>query len=332
MIIREISLQEKERFNKLVTHPLQSWEWGEFRQKTGLKIARLGCFKGKELKTALQLSFHPLPKTKYQVGYLPKCGELNPSLLQALRKIGLKENCIFIKFEPNLTQGKDFFLKNGCLPGRPLFTKYTFQIDLQQSEETLLKNMMQKTRYNIKVAQKHEVTVVEDNSSAAFNEYLSLTFQTTKRQKFYAHDEDYHRKMWRTLNPAGIARLLKAEYQGKTLATWIVFVFNNILYYPYGASSREHKNVMASSLVMWEAIRFGKKIGCHAFDLWGSLGPNPNPGDPWFGFHRFKLGFGPKLVEFIGTFDLIINPQLYRLYCFVDNLRWKILKLKSLLT
>ncbi|GAJ08405.1 unnamed protein product, partial [marine sediment metagenome] len=251
------------------------------------------------LKTGIQLTIHPLPKTKYNIGYVPKCVMFNKQMLLSLKKIGQENNCIFIKIEPNEIKRKEFFLENGCVYGRPLFTKYTFQIDLTQSEETLLSKMKQKTRYNIRLAQKHGVKIVEDNSPKAFNEYLKLTFETTKRQKFYAHDKDYHQKMRQTLYPSGIAHLLKADYQGKTLAVWMVFVFNNVLYYPYGASSREYKNVMASSLIMWEAIRFGKKMGCHTFDLWGCLGPNPSPKDSWYGFHRFKQGYGPKLIEFI---------------------------------
>lgn len=329
MIIRQLYPDEKEQFNKVVTHPLQSWQWGEFREKTGLKVIRIGLFDKKEIKTGLQITIHPIPKINYNIGYLPKCTRFNQQMLAALKKIGQDYNCIFIKIEPNTTSGKDFFLKNGCLYGRPLFTKYTFQIDLTNDEETLLSKMKQKTRYNIRVAQKHGVEVIEDNSLAAFNQYLKLTFETTKRQKFYAHDEEYHRLMWQTLYPASIAHLLKATYQNKTLVTWIVFVFNNVLYYPYGASSREHKNTMASNLMMWEAIRFGKKMGCHTFDLWGCLGPNPNPKDPWYGFHRFKAGYSPKLVEFIGTFDLVLDPAKYRLYNIADNLRWKWLRLKT---
>jgi len=344
MIIRKIYPKEKEKFNRAVVHPLQSWEWGEFREKTGVKVVRIGLFDKKALKAGFQLTIHPLPKTKYNIGYLPKSTILNKQILSALKEIGQKNNCIFIKIEPNLTlnqprlnrdgsrqvSGEKFFLENGCVLGRPLFTKYTFQIDLTGDEEALFSQMKSKTRYNIRIAQKHDVKVIEDNSSEAFNEYLKLTFETVKRQKFYAHDRDYHRKMWQALHPAGIVHLLAAIYQGKTLVSWMVFIFNNVLYYPYGASSREHRNVMASNLMMWEAIRFGKKMGCHTFDLWGCLGPDPNPKDPWYGFHRFKLGYGPKLVEFIGTFDLIINQSLYRFYNFADSLRWKYLKLKTL--
>lgn len=344
MIVREVLPEEKEQFNKVVTHPLQSWEWGEFRKKTGVEVVRFGFFEGNKLKAGAQLTFHKLPKTNFTVGYLPKCLMPDEYLLETLKKFGNIQKSIFIKIEPNvggiyrkeqakLTSHQEvekFLLPRGCLRGRPLFTKYSFRIDLNQNEETLMAKMKQKTRYNVRLAQKKGVIIQEDNSPQAFEEYLKLTFQTAKRQQFYTHDENYHRKMWETLQPAGIAHLLKATYMTKTLVVWILFIFNGVLYYPYGASSREYPEVMASNLMMWEAIRFGKKLGCKTFDLWGSLGPDPDPKDPWLGFHRFKEGYGPDLIEFIGTFDLVLNEPIYKIYNILDSLRWKYLKLKAI--
>ena len=40
-----------------------------------------------------------------------------------------------------------------------------------------------------------------------------------------------------------------------------MFVYKNTLYYPYGASTNLYKETMASNLMMWEAIKFGKKLG-----------------------------------------------------------------------
>lgn len=345
MLVRQIRPEEKEKFNQVVTHPLQSWEWGEFREKTGLKVIRMGLFDQEKLLSGFQLTIHKIPKTSYTIGYLPKCTLPDDYFISSLKKIGQQQNFIFIKLEPNVgtlyiecqTQDKahqqieKFLLSRGCTHGRPLFTKYTFQIDLEKSEEALLKSMKSKTRYNVRLAQKHGVKVCQDNSPQTFEKYLQLTFETTKRQKFYAHDREYHRLLWETLSPAGIAHLLKASWQGKILVTWILFVFHDTLYYPYGASSSEHRELMASNLIMWEAIRFGKRMGCKTFDLWGSLGPNPDPADPWRGFHRFKEGYGPQLVEFVGSFDLVINKPLYKLYTIADNLRWKWLKLKAAL-
>jgi lipid II:glycine glycyltransferase (peptidoglycan interpeptide bridge formation enzyme) len=141
--------------------------------------------------------------------------------------------------------------------------------------------------------------------------------------------------MWRYLKPAGIAHLLVAKYHppslkasagrgGKILATWILFVWKDTLYYPYGASSEEHKEVMANNLMMWEAIRFGKKLGLKKFDLWGK--------EEGKGFTKFKEGYNPQVVRFLGTWDLIINKPLYVFYRLAEYTRWLLLRLKNKLT
>lgn len=217
----------------------------------------------------------------------------------------------------------------------PLFTKYNFLLDVQPPEETLLKNMHHKTRYNIRVAQKHGVTIVEDNSDNGFEKFWHLTEETTKRQKFYAHTKHYHQTQREILNVEKTkgndvtSHILLATYQEKVLTAWILFEFHNTLYYPYGSSSTEHREVMASNLMMWEAIRFGKKRGLQYLDMWGALSPSPNTKDPWYGFHRFKQGYGGELVEYMGSFDFLINPHLYHLYKGVDFLRWAYLKLRK---
>lgn len=332
MIVRQLLPEEKEKYNRVVNHPLQSWPWGEFRQKTDVKVIRLGEFQKENLFRAYQLTLHSLPHTSYTIGYLPKGPRPDERMIKALKEIGKEHNCLFIKMEPNIIKKSPKILVSqypNIFPSpRPLFSKYTFQIDLTQSEEELLQNMKSKTRYNLRLAQRKGVMVTEDNSDQAFETYLKLLKETTQRQGFYAHDEDYHRKMWKSLKPAGLAHLLKAEYQSEVLVIWILFRWHDTLYYPYGASSTKYRELMASNLIMWEAIRFGKKLGCYIFDLWGCLGPNPNPKDPWYGFHRFKQGYGPKLVEFIGSYDLVLDPRLYKLYNFCDSLRWKFLRLK----
>jgi len=331
MIVREVLEEEKNQFNQVATHPLQSWEWGEFRKKTGIKVIRLGAFESKTLKSSYQLTIHPLPKVNYTIIYFPKGPMPDKIMLEALKKLGVEEKAILIKMEPNIKENQDvvnFLLANGCQQGKPLFTKYTFQLDLQKTEEQLLADMKPKTRYNIGVAQKHGVEVVRDNSPEAFETYLKLAGETTKRQKFYAHTADYHRQMWETMRSSDIVHLFLAKYQGQILAAYIFFVFNKVLYYPYGASTREHREVMPTYALFWEAIKFGQKMGCKLFDMWGSLGPNPNPKDPWYGFHQFKEGFGAQLVGFIGTYDLVINPTLYKLFNLINNLRWKFLRLK----
>lgn len=302
-------------------HPLQSTEWENFRNETDVKTIRVN---------GQLLTIHKIPHTPFSIGYLPKGPTPDKKLINELKKTGIEQNCIFIQLEPNIIQSSKSKVQSPEIKPsfHPLFTKYTFVLDLTKSEDELLKNMHPKTRYNIKVAQKHKVEVIEEANDKAFEQYLKLTKETTRRQGFFAHSENYHRLMWKNLK-GKIAHLFLAKYKNKILVAWIVFVYGDTLYYPYGASSNEHREVMASNLMMWEVIRWAKNKGLKKFDMWGALGPNPDEHDPWFGFHRFKQGYGPKHIEFVGSYDLIINPILYKLYKIADKIRWLLLGFKK---
>ena len=191
--------------------------------------------------------------------------------------------------------------------------------------------MHPKTRYNIRLAQKHGVKVEEHTDDQAFEIYLKLYFETTKRQNYHGHNEHYHRKVWQTLKAVEMARLLIAFYKGKPLTAWMLLNFQDTLYYPYGGSSKTHPEVMANNLVAWQALKLGKKLGLKKFDMWGALGPDADPEDPWFGFHKFKQGYGGHLVEYIGTYDLVFNWPVYMLFTIIDRLTpFKVFLLKLL--
>jgi len=315
--------------NKIATHPLQTSAWEEFRKAWGNEII--------ETKYGI-LTIHKLPFTKYKLGIFEKGPTPTEKMLLDIKKIGKEKNIIFIKLEPNVIVGLPVYklrfgiylklvkllTKHGAVEGKRLFTPSTFWIDLRPPEVDILKSFSGKTRYNIRLAEKRGVVVREDNSDNAFERYLQLTKETTERQGFYAHTEKYHRLMWKYLGKRQevkgkrIAHLLTASYQGQVITTWILFAWKDFLYYPYGASTQDHKDVMANNLMMWESIKFGKKLGLKTFDLWGR--------EENKGFTKFKEGYSPKVVEFIGTWDLIINKPLYKVYKIAEKLRWSILK------
>ncbi len=322
MDLRVITDKQKGAYNKLITHVIQSWQWGEARKSLGTPVLRYGLFEKGKLTKAFQLTLHKIPFTNKYVGYLPKGPMPDKNLEKVLKKIGQENNCAFIKLEPNIeisnvkSQMSNVFLKSP----KPLFTKYNFILDLTKSADQLLKDMHPKTRYNIKVALKHNVKVEERNDDEAFSVYLKLYFETTKRQGYLGHNEEYHRKIWQTLRDAGMARILITSLNKESLTAWMLLNFADTLYYPYGGSSKSHPEVMANNLVAWEAIKLGKKLNLKKFDMWGALGPNANPSDPWFGFHKFKQGYGGKLVEYIGTFDLVFDWPVYIVFTIIDKL------------
>ena len=311
------------KINDIATHPLQTTYWEDFRKAWGNEV----------LETPWGiLTIHKLPFTSYKLAIFEKGPKPSQEMLKGLKDIAKKNNIIFIKLEPNVgwelpisnkqIPNKSKLVKilkeNGAIPGKRFFTPTTFWIDLTKSEEELLKSFTSKTRYNIRLAERKGVKVTEDNSNKAFERYLELTRETTQRQGFYAHTEKYHRQMWKILKEAGIAHLLTATYKGEIITTWILFAWGDFLYYPYGASTEAHKEVMANNLMMWEAIKLGKRLKLTTFDLWGR--------EEGKGFTKFKEGYNPRVIEFLGTWDLVVNKPVYLIYRIVESIRWKILK------
>ncbi len=328
-MIREATEKDRIKINKVATHPLQSWEWGEFRKSTGVGVSRYLEIKDRKIKNVFQVTWHKLPGLNKFIGYCPKSVTPSKDVVVFLSKKAKSREAIMIKFEPNETdkEMEKVFSWGNFVPGKPLFTKYSFVLDISKTEESLLAGMHQKTRYNLRLAEKKGVEIKEDNSLEAFEKYWELMEETTKRQGFYSHTKSYHQKMFNLMTKSGIGHLFTASYLGETLTTWMIFVLNKTIYYPYGASSSKHREVMANNLMMWEVINFGKKMGCTRLDMWGSMGPDPDPTDPWYGFHKFKQGYGADLMEFLGTYDLIVDKTGYYLYVTAEKMRWWLLRL-----
>jgi len=300
---------DRDKWDEEVDHPLQSWEWGEFR-KQRQPISQMN---------GMLVMWTKIKFTPWYFGYVPMGKVPSERDLEILREESIRMKGIGIRFEPNAEVNAKSEVLQKLPRGKALFKPKTFIWDLAKSEEELLKNMHPKGRYNIKVALKHEVKISEDNSGEAFEEYLNLMFSgTTKRQKIYSHERSYHKLLWSSLK-GNIAHLFTAKYQGKIIAASIIFKFKDKIYYAYGASALEHKEVMAPTLMLWKIALWGKDQGCKLFDLWGA--------EEGKGFSRFKEHFGADLVEMAGTYDFPINPLLYKLFRIAEEARWKMLRI-----
>lgn len=341
MITRLLYSEEKSQYDKFAIHPVQTWAWGDFQISQGHKVYRLGVFHDNHLISAYSASFHQIPKTNYSIGTILRGPEIDQEMLNNVAKIAREENAIFVKFEPDVYHKKFSGLntqriisllpqfKNLIISPKVAFYPYTYLVDLTQTEDQLLGSMHSKTRYNIKVANRYGVKVEEKTTEDGFNIYLDLLFQTTKRQGFYLHTPKYHQDLWKILKPTNMLRIYIASYQGQPLSAFMLFILKDKIFYPYGASLDLHREVMAPTLLMWESIKYGQSLKLKTFDMWGSLGPDAKEGDQGFGFHRFKQGYGGQLVQYVGTYDLVINLPLYQSYNLVDKIRWKFLRFKA---
>ena len=322
----------------MVNHPLQTWEWGEIREKSGNQILRVGIFNQKEqLKQAFLFTVHRIILNKVIINYAK--GPMIPIAVLQFLKEHFGKQAIFVKLEPEewlesagkyklpiaknswQTDNLDFYLSRS-----PVFARHTFMIDLSLSEEKLLSIMKSKTRYNINLAKRKGVIVKDEtNNSGAFDTFFTLYQQTVKRQNYLGHSRQYHQLVWQIMKDVKKAKILTAYYQNKPLSSYTLFIDKNKAYYLYGGSSNQHKEVMASNLLMWEAILLAKKLGCTSFDLWGALEKNYPSSHPWAGFHRFKEGYGGQHRSYLPTIDVVFQPGLYWLFTWIWPIRLKLL-------
>lgn len=342
MDISRIDASRKEIFNAFVAENggsfLQSFEWGEFQEKTGKKIQRLIIEERGKILAAATLISYPLPfkKSYLYCGRGPVFGNAVsvetafPRFLEEMKKIAAKENAIFFKIEPDFAKAptgkpdenfplnlKEFGFKKSAKEIQP---SETMILDLRKNEEELLKEMKQKTRYNIRLAEKHEIKIEESND---FEGFWKLLEKTARRDKFHLHPKNYYETMLRgngvataTASPSGgfSNKLFLAEKGGEILAGAIVNFFGKRATYLHGASSLEQKNLMAPYLLHWEIARYAKKNGFEEYDFWG-ISEKKYPG-----VTRFKLGFGGKKIKYPGAFDLIFDKFWYLAYSIARKL------------
>lgn len=305
-------------------HVVQSPEWGKFKSSYGTTAVQVGD---------IQYTKHHIPMTDKYFAYCPK---VDPNLINfsKLHKSLIENNCISANFDvPNVIKGThdaehalDIFHKNKCVKApRDQFAKSNIILDLTKSDEQLLSSMHSKHRYNLRYAQRNSVVVREAETQKDFDIFYEMFNDTAIRQKYYVRPKGYYQKIWDLFRPSNMAHILIGEYQGVPLAGWMLFVYENILYYPYGGSSEKHKNLFGSTLVAWEAMRLGKRLNCHTFDMWGAGDDVNDTSDPWWGFTNFKIKFGGNYVKYMDSYDFVVNEPIYRMFSVANDLRWKVL-------
>jgi lipid II:glycine glycyltransferase (peptidoglycan interpeptide bridge formation enzyme) len=189
----------------------------------------------------------------------------------------------------------------------------TLWIDLQASEPAILAQMKPKGRYNINVARKHNVSVVEDTSDKGLEEFQAIYEDMASRQGIEPKSPEYFERLISTLSPYGKASIVFAVHQNLRLAAAIIIYFGQRATYFFGASLDVRRNVMAPYLLHFEIMRRGKARGLHWYDFWG-IASEDDPDDPWQNITTFKRKFGGHEIDFGPTRDYVYDVSAYQAY------------------
>ena len=339
---------KKEEWNEFVAVNgggfLQSYEWGNFQQMSGHDVTRVIVKESGLIMLAAQIFKYALPLGKSYL-YIPYGPVFNLSqdsrdrevfnfLIAELKKLASKESgVIFLKVEMDKEWGEIDPIAAGFRKSeKDVQARETMIVDLTSPEEDMLARMKQKTRYNIKIAQKHNVKIVSlDSAQMDPKIFVSLLEETAMRNGFRTHGGKYYLDMMdlflgKPVSPQANSlsqKLYFAYYKGDVSAAALVVFFGGRATFLHGASSGQYRNIMAPYLLHWEIMRDAKRLGFAEYDFWGIVTPrtDKNQVKKWLGFSRFKEGFGGRVAEYPGAYDLVFNKLWYNVYRIVRRIR-----------
>lgn len=248
----------------------------------------------------------------FSIGYIPKgpIGLFRKEFFDEVLLYCRNNKVIVLYVEPDSWEEE---FGNQCLKnldfsesGISIQPRRTILVSLEGSENDLLERMKQKTRYNIRLAQKKEIFVEKSTDIEAF---VRLIKETGERNQFGVHSPAYYRKVYEIFSKEKYCELLIAKYQGTPLAALMIFFRGDRAWYFYGASCEKERNRMPTYLLQWEAMRLAAKRGCTKYDLWGVPDYDEETLEKTFasredglwGIYRFKRGFGGKLIRSAGV-------------------------------
>jgi len=306
---------------------LQLWSWGDFQKTSGKEVKRVGILLDGRLLFCAQLVRHNFPLGFFYF-YCPGGPLFSDSFFDRgvfscfSDFIRTFENGkkIFLKIEPFLQKNdktENEFKKSDLISSfKNIQPRKTQIIDLSKSEDELLSDMKQKTRYNINLARKKNIEIFSSKKEEYRKEFLKLIKETARRDKFYIHSYDYYLKMLDILDDERVkSELILAKYNGKIISANIIIFYNKTATYLHGASSNEYRNLMAPYLVHFYTMIEAKKRGFLFYDLWGI------DEKKWPSLTRFKNGFGGEEVEYVSGYDLVFNKFWYFIYKIASRVR-----------
>ena len=308
------------------SHLLQSGMWGELRADFHWKPFRI-----QSGQAGAQILFRTIPGG-YTIGYIPRgpVGTDWSAIWHEIDYLCVSQNAVFLKVEPDIweddaIQIKDW-LPEKCVSSKSIQPLRTIVVDLKDDEDTILGRMKQKTRYNIRLAEKKEIEIRETND---IGEFFKIMTATGQRDGFGIHSQEYFTRAYTVFEPSKSVALLMAYYQNNPLAGLLTYKLGKRAWYLYGASNEEERNRMPTYLLQWRAMQWAKAQNCTEYDLWGIPDYDEEILESQFetkssglwGVYRFKRGFGGQIKRAMPAFDIIYRPALYKLYQWVSRFR-----------
>lgn len=243
--------------------------------------------------------------------------ETMKDLVDGAKKLAKKYHSYVIKIDPDVPSTETaytkmleelgFRLTGGGATFDAIQPQYVFRLNTEgKTSEELLMSLPQSTRRKVRAGAKKGVTV-EIRGKEAVPDFARLMLETGVRDGFVTREASYFENILDNLGEH--ARLYMAYYEGQAIAGTLAIWYGDKVWYLYGASSNEHRNLMPNYMLQWSMIEWAVEKGCRIYDFRGVPG-RVGEDHPLYGLYKFKLGFGGDYVEFVGEMDMVLNPPV----------------------
>ncbi|MCC7021705.1 MAG: peptidoglycan bridge formation glycyltransferase FemA/FemB family protein [Thermomicrobiales bacterium] len=307
-------------------HLLQSWHWGALKSRFGWEPERVAVATRGGAALA-QILFRT--RAGVSIGYIPRgpaLPENDPeaavALWREIDRVARRRRALTVIVEHDAEIDDDIARRLRLTPGpAAIQPARTVKVRLGSDDE-LLKQMHQKTRYNVRLAQRRGVLTREAAiDDASIDGFYALMQDTASRNEFGIHSRDYYGEFLRLFADRGL--LLFAEIEGRPVAAVAAVAFGDEAIYMYGASSTKDRAHGAGFLLQYEAMRWARERGCAAYDLWGIPAEDPEStrvedggriagtsGSDWRGLYEFKTRFGGEILRYPAPLERLYHPLL----------------------
>ncbi|MBP7785887.1 peptidoglycan bridge formation glycyltransferase FemA/FemB family protein [Patescibacteria group bacterium] len=307
-----------------------SWEWGVFERSVGHSFENWGVYDGDNVIGLLTTKIIKARRGKYvHLRHTPLIKWEDGDVVNLIRDFIIKKvknsDCHFARISPLLpksVENNELLKKIGFKPSLTHATdaELTVVIDLDQSEETILKSMRKTTRNSLRKAQDMGVVIKHSDDSSLFDDFKKVYLDTVERQRWNAYSVDFIKKEYEIFSKEKKADMFVAYLKDIPISASIFVKHRNQVIYHYSGSLTEYRDIPSAHLLHWEAIKYYKNNGFSLYNFWG-VSPENDKKHPWYGLSLFKRGFSKKELEFVHSHDLIINPfaHLTRLYEYLET-------------
>lgn len=289
---------------------LQATPWAVVKRPNGWRSARVVVDAPGGPVGAQVLVRHPRPLPK-GFGYAargpiataPLDAEALGAFTEAARRAAAGLGIAHLRIDPEVVDPDGTVAATlrelGWRPAPDIQPRSTQVVDLTLTEEELLADLRKKTRQTLRRAEGETVEVISAGPER-LPEFHGTLAGTMDRVWLPFRSVGFFRDLWAAYAPAGQAMLLLAQTaDGVVVSGTFLVGWGARIVALYGGTTAEGRKLNSKYLINWAALKRAKAAGYTAYDLWGL----PNEGITYF-----KQGWGGRQVDYVGAWDLVVDP------------------------